>query len=43
MFKTFETLATFDPDLLTGLIPAGKQAMIQLEQKKGVGTDMQLR
>jgi len=43
VFKTFETLATFDPDLLTGLIPAGKQAVIQLEQKRGVGTDMQLR
>ena len=43
MFKTFETLATFDPDLMTGLIQAGKQALIQLEQKRGVGADMQLR
>ena len=43
MFKTFETLATFDPDLLAGLIQAGKQALIQLEQKRGVGADMQLR
>ena len=43
VFKTFETLAAFDPDLLAGLIPAGKQAVIQLEQKRGVGTDMQLR
>ena len=43
VFKTFETLATFDPDLMAGLIPAGKQAVIQLEQKRGVGTDMQLR
>ncbi|XP_068755501.1 protein MMS22-like [Montipora capricornis] len=43
VFKTFETLATFDPDLLEGLIAAAKQAVIQLEQKRGVGTDMQLR
>ena len=43
MFKTFETLATFDPDLMAGLIQAGKQALIQLEQKRGVGADMQLR
>ena len=43
VFKTFETLATFDPDLLAGLIQAGKQALIQLEQKRGVGADMQLR
>jgi len=43
VFKTFETLATFDPDLLTALIPACKQAVVQLEQKRGVGTDMQLR
>lgn len=43
VFKTFETLATFDPDLLTGLIPAAKQAVIQLEQKRGVGADLQLR
>ncbi|KAJ7385711.1 hypothetical protein OS493_013742 [Desmophyllum pertusum] len=43
VFKTFETPASFDPDLLTALIPACKQAVIQLEQKRGVGTDMQLR
>lgn len=43
VFKTFETLVSFDPDLLTALIPACKQAVIQLEQKRGVGTDMQLR
>ena len=43
MFKTFETLATFDPDLMARLIQAGKQALIQLEQKRGVGADMQLR
>ena len=43
VFKTFETLATFDPDLLSGLIAAAKQAVIQLEQKRGVGTDTQLR
>ena len=43
MFKTFETLATYDPDLMAGLIQAGKQALIQLEQKRGVGADMQLR
>lgn len=43
VFKTFETLATFDPDLLTALIPACKQAMVQLEQKRGVGNDMKLR
>ncbi|KAL9969297.1 hypothetical protein ACROYT_G021496, partial [Oculina patagonica] len=43
VFKTFETLASFDPDLLTALIPACKQAVVQLEQKRGVGTDMQLR
>lgn len=43
VFKTFETLATYDPDLMAGLIQAGKQALIQLEQKRGVGADMQLR
>lgn len=43
VFKTFETLATFDSDLLSGLIAAAKQAVIQLEQKRGVGTDTQLR
>lgn len=43
MFKTFETLATFNPDLMAGLIQAGKQALIQLEQKRGVGADTQLR
>lgn len=43
VFKTFETLASFNPDLLTSLIPACKQAVVQLEQKRGVGTDMQLR
>ena len=28
---------------MAGLIQAGKQALIQLEQKRGVGADMQLR
>lgn len=43
VFKTLETLVLFDSDLVTALIPACKQAVIQLEQKRGVGTDMQLR
>ncbi|XP_066028279.1 protein MMS22-like isoform X2 [Pocillopora verrucosa] len=43
VFKTLETLVPFDSDLVTALIPACKQAVIQLEQKRGVGTDMQLR
>lgn len=43
VFKTLESLVLFDLELVTALIPAGKQAVKQLEQKRGVGTDMQLR
>ncbi|PFX34580.1 Protein MMS22-like [Stylophora pistillata] len=43
VFKTLESLVLLDLELVTALIPAGKQAVKQLEQKRGVGTDMQLR
>jgi hypothetical protein len=43
VFKTFEPITVLDPDLVANLIPAFKQSITQSEQKRGVGSDSQLR
>ncbi|XP_048577943.1 protein MMS22-like isoform X1 [Nematostella vectensis] len=43
VFKTFESVAVLDPDLVASLIPDMQQAITQCEQNRGVGTDSQLR